>query len=141
MVFLSFSLIDNYTTSIPYKIRNRTYITYPYSLPGTKDKNLFVVKTWLNSKKIPVSNLNIQSKMYFLAWMLPAALANMQSEFYRDYFLEVFDMMYDQTHAIAVYPRLSFGPYQRYLSNGCYIVQLSRGPNPTLIKKGDWIIH
>ena len=141
MIFLSSGLIGNYISSIPYRLRNITYITYPYSLPGAKEKNLSVVKTWLKIKKIPVSNLNIQAKMYFLAWMLPEALMEMNSEFYRDYFLESFDMMDDQTHSIAVYPRLSFGPYQRYLSKGCYIVQLSKGPDVRLIKKGNWIIH
>jgi hypothetical protein len=79
--------------------------------------------------------------MYFLGWMLPAGIKHMRSEFFREYFMEGFDMMVDQDYAIAVYPRLSFGPGQRYASKGCYIIQLSKGPKPELIKRSEWVIH
>jgi hypothetical protein len=39
------------------------------------------------------------------------------------------------------YERLSFGPGQRYASKGCYIVQLTPGPNPAVVKKSAWVIH
>ena len=65
----------------------------------------------------------------------------MRSEFYRDYFLEGFDMMIDQNYAVAVYPRLSFGQGQRYAAKGCYIVQLT-GDDITEVKMvGDWVIN
>ena len=41
----------------------------------------------------------------------------------------------------APYERLSFGPGQRYAAKGCYIVQLTHGANPALVKKSDWVIH
>lgn len=140
-VFLSSSLIEEYISFIPYRTRNFVYITYPYSLPGEKEKNIAILRTWLNIKKIPATNINILSKMYFLGWMLPEALMKMGNEFYRDYFLETFEMMDDQTNSIAVYPRLSFGLGQRFISKGCYIVQLSKSRKPSLIKKSEWVIH
>jgi len=100
-----------------------------------------VLKRWLKIRKIPATNLDIQSQMYFLGWMLPGAISHMRSEFFRDYFMESFDMMHDQDYAIAVFPRLTFGSGQRYASKGCYIVQLAKGEQPELIKKSDWIIH
>jgi hypothetical protein len=42
---------------------------------------------------------------------------------------------------VPLFERLSFGPGQRYASKGCYIVQLSKGEKPGLIKKSDWVIH
>jgi hypothetical protein len=99
------------------------------------------VKQWLKARKIPVTDLKMQSKIYFLGWMLTGGVKSMRSEFFRDYFLEGFDMMIDQDYAIAVYPRLTFGSGQRYASKGCYIVQLTKGPNPEFIKKSDWVIH
>ena len=100
-----------------------------------------VLKRWLKIRKIPLTNLDIQAKMYFLGWMLPGAIKNMRSEFYRDYFLESFDMMTDQTYAVAVYPRLSFGPAQRYAAKGCYIAQLGGGDEAKLKMVGDWVIN
>jgi hypothetical protein len=59
--------------------------------------------------------------------------------FSRDRFLEVMDMMRDET-MVSLYPRLSFGPGQRYLSKGCYIVQIGEGPKPKVVGVSDWVI-
>jgi hypothetical protein len=79
--------------------------------------------------------------MYFLGWMLSGGLMMMRDDFYREYFLDKFDMMIDQTYAIAVYPRLTFGQNQRYASKGCYIIQAGPGDSPRLIERGEWIVH
>lgn len=141
IIFVSSGLLKDNLSVIPESVRKDVYITYPYSIPRDKRSHINVLETWLKIKKIPVTNIRIQSSMYFLGWMLPEALMEMQSEFYRDYFIEAFEMMTDQSHSIAVYPRLSFGPDQRYASKGCYVVQLSKGRNPELVRKSEWVIH
>jgi hypothetical protein len=140
-IFVSSELLDNEFVTIPDSLRDTIYLTYPYSLPETQEKSMLAVKGWLQARKIPVTDLEMQAKIYFLGWMLPGAIKNMRSEFFRDYFLEGFDMMIDQDYAIAVYPRLTFGSGQRYASKGCYVVQLTKGPDPKLVKKTDWVIH
>jgi hypothetical protein len=141
MVFLSSGLIGTDLSIVPDNVREISYLSYPYKLPSKNTKRLLVVKRWLQARKLSFNNKEIQTKMYFLGWMLPAGIKHMRSEFFREYFMEGFDMMVDQDYAIAIYPRLSFGPGQRYASKGCYIVQLSKGPNPELIKKSEWVIH
>jgi hypothetical protein len=141
MVFLSSRLLGTELSVVPDVVRDITYVTYPYSFPQENKKRLMVLKRWLQARDISLSNREIQAKMYFLGWMLPAGIKHMRSEFFREYFLEGFDMMVDQDYAIAVYPRLSFGPGQRYASKGCYIVQLTKGPNPELLKKSEWVVH
>jgi hypothetical protein len=116
-------------------------VTHQYSLPGSNEKRMLVVKRWLEVRNIPITDLRMQAKIYFIGWMLPGAVKHMRSEFFREYFLEKFDLMNDQDYAIAVYPRLTFGPGQRYASKGCYIVQLTRGPDPELVKITDWVVH
>ena len=64
---------------------------------------------------------------------------DMKGNYYRDNFLDVIGMMDDLE--VPLYERLSFGPGQRYASKGCYIVQLSKGEKPELVKKSDWVIH
>lgn len=141
MIFLSAGQLGYSFGTIPEILRDTVYLTYPYSLPGAQERSRTAVRRWLQARKIPETNMNIQAKIYFLGWMLAGAVKNMRSEFFREYFLEGFDMMIDQDYAIAVYPRLTFGPGQRYASKGCYIVQLSMGEKPTLLQKSDWVIH
>ncbi len=140
-VFLSAGLVGDDLSIVPDGQRELSFITYPYSIPRFNDKYVNSLKLWLKVKKVPASNIKIQSKMYFLGWMMGMTLMEMRSEFYRDYFLEAFDMMVDQSLAIAVYPRLSFGPGQRYVSKGCYIVKLTKGAKPLLIRKNRWVNH
>ena len=119
----SWRLLAGDSSSIPERLRDRLYLTYPRDLPADNALKLSVVQRWLKARKIP------------------GAISHIRSEFFRDYFLEGFDMMSDQDYAIAVFPRLTFGPGQRYAAKGCYIVQLGTGPEPELIRKSEWVIH
>ncbi|KPK23739.1 MAG: hypothetical protein AMJ61_15200 [Desulfobacterales bacterium SG8_35_2] len=140
-IFLSSGLLDYEFHAVPDGLRDTVYLTYPQGLPESMGKRMLAVKRWLQARKVPITDLEMQARIYFLGWMLPGAVKNMRSEFFRDYFLEGFDMMVDQDYAIAVYPRLTFGAGQRYASKGCYIVQLTKGSNPALLKRSDWVIH
>ena len=140
-ILLSSEMLDYAFETIPDDLRDNVYLTYQYSLPSTRGKRILAVKRWLQARKVPVTDLKMQTKIYFIGWMLPGAIKNMRSEFFREYFLEGFDMMTDQDYAIAVYPRLTFGSGQRYASKGCYVVQLTKGLNPEPVKVSDWVIH
>jgi hypothetical protein len=127
---------------IPENIKDNIYLTHSISLPEENKQKEFIVSRWLQREGIEKTNFSIQAKMYFLGWMLPGALRHMRSEFYRDYFMERFDMMTDQNYAIAVYPRLTFASGQRYLAKGCYIVKLNpEASNNELVKVSDWITN
>ncbi|GAB6193608.1 ABC transporter substrate-binding protein [Desulfocastanea catecholica] len=141
MMFTSSSLLHHDFSIISDQLRENLLVTYPYSLPQEDERSRFAVERWLQARKIPVVDFDIQAKMYFLGWMLPGAIKSMRHEFFRDKFLEGFDMMIDQDYAIAVYPRLTFGPGQRYASKGCYIVKLTKGENPELVPTSDWVTY
>lgn len=140
-LFLSTSMLSGKKDVVPQNMRDLVYLTHPYSLPEEYKVKTKVLKKWLKTRGIPEINLDIQAKMYFLGWMLPGVLRHMRSEFYRDYFLESFDMMIDQTYAVAIYPRLSFGPGQRYAAKGCFITQLGGGEEGEHKMVGDWVIN
>ncbi|MCP4339346.1 MAG: amino acid ABC transporter substrate-binding protein [Desulfobulbaceae bacterium] len=141
MMFASATLLDNNFSFISDQLKENLLVTDPYSMLSEDDPTRFSVERWLQIRKIPQSNFNIQAKMYFLGWMLPGSIKNMRSEFFREYFLEGYDMMVDQDYAIAVYPRLTFGPAQRYASKGCYISKLTKGANPELVPVSDWVTY
>jgi hypothetical protein len=114
-------------------------MTYPYRLPDQSIKHREVIRNWLRFRKVPIGDPMIQSKMYFLGWLLSNALMMTGNDYYRDYFLDSIDMMNDETYAIAAYPRLSFGPGQRYASKGCHIVKIAAGGQ--LDPVTNWVIH
>jgi len=140
ILFVSSSLLGQALFTLPEQLRNTLLVTHRQAFEENKQKSRFVVQRWLETNDIPLGHFDIQAKMYFLNWMLPGAVKRMQSYFYRDYFIEGFDMMIDQDYAIAVYPRLSFGPGQRYVSKGCYIARLKQGEKK-LLPVSDWVIH
>ncbi len=141
-LFSSWTLLDSNISNIPNTLKNRIYLSYPRALPQDNKRKLQVLKRWLKIRDIPATNLDIQSQMYALGWLLPGAISEMRSEFYRDYFLESFDMMKDQDYAIPSFPRLTFGPGQRYAAKGSYIVKLSHENDLTNLEKvSDWISH
>jgi len=164
MAFVSSTLLQQGLWSLSEKARSFTYISYPYRLD--KDKVGFNIgaNAWLQKNRIPVSDKRISTRLYSLTNVLlepfavvkrdfnPGGLGegqvNMEEQFeslmhvkrnyYRDYLFDVIGMFADKNS--LDYERLSFGPGQRYLSKGCYIVQLSPGPKPELVKKSDWVI-
>jgi hypothetical protein len=73
--------------------------------------------------------------------MVSTSLANMRGDAYRDYFLDLFDIQEDQSYSVVSYPRLSFGPGQRYASKGCYIVTLTKGEQPKIVKQSEWVVY
>ena len=99
-------------------MRNFTYITYPYRLPQEEGIYSKFAKVWLSSRKAPINDKRISTRMFSLMSLMTQALMHMKSNFYRDNFLDVISISPD-------YERLSFGPGQVYASKGCYIVQLT----------------
>lgn len=135
MVFLSYGYMGKRIWSIKEAVRTFAYITYPYKLPQSATK-----KTQSTMKKIfPADTGKIGNQTYAIIEVLNMALMNMKGNYYRDNFLDVIDCIMDQE--VPLFERLSFGPGQRYASKGCYIVQLSKGEKPGLIRKSDWVIH
>ena len=122
------------------RIAQQLYLSFSQALPHESAHKKARLKQWLKISGIESRNLVIEDKMYFLGWMLSAVLKNMRNDFYRDYFLENFEMMREQNRAIAHFPHVTFAPGQRYIAKGSYIVQHDRLKND--IKKiSDWSVY
>lgn len=141
VVFLSAPLLGAGLAAIPEAVRDITLLTYPTAFPEDKARTRVAVERWLQIREIPLTNYEVQANMYFLGWNIAMQIKMMRNEFYRDYLLDITDMMRDQDYAVGVYERLSFGPGQRYASKGCYITRLTAGPEPGLEKVSGWVVH
>ena len=141
MVIASSSTLGEAVLSVPEELRDIAFFTKPDSFPEDEVRSRLATESWLRAKKLPITNFDIQARMYFLGWTLAPMVKMMRDDFYREYFFDIVDMMRDQYYSVAVYPRLSFGPGQRYASKGCYIVQLTGGDEPKLEKRSNWVVH
>ena len=140
MVFASSTMVGEALSFIPDKIRNFTWITYPYGLPEERELVRAAVDQFWRSRAVYPTNKIISAKVYSLISLLSQAFGALKNNRYRDYFFDLFDTLEDQTGTSVLYPRLSFGPGQRYASKGCYIVMLAEGQPLKLIKKSEWVI-
>jgi hypothetical protein len=141
LFFASATMLGKKVQLIPDAVRDITFVTYPYRMPGEEGYISSIVEQWLKFKKITPTNTAISAKVYFLTRVLADSLTSMRGDLYRDFFLDLMDTMVDQTMISIDFPRLSFGPGQRYASKGCYIVTISSGPQPRVVRESEWIIY
>ena len=66
-------------------------------------------------------------------------LSQLQDNLQRDNLLDIMGMQMDMV--VRDYERLSFGPGQRYVSKGCYIIQLGPEEIPALLPRSGWVIN
>jgi hypothetical protein len=138
-IYLSSSLLKQGLWTIPEPVRDIAFMAYPYRLPQEEAAYSNYARGLLRGKNTPIDDRRISTRMYSLVRLMTEIFMHIQRYYYRDYFLDVISMLSDQKY--PDYVRLSFGPGQRYASKGCYIVQLTQGPKPELVRISDWVIY
>ena len=147
-VMLSARYLGESSWRLPESIRDFSYLTYPYVF-STKVVPVGMIKLaikddvqqTLKQAALPGQGAawEIVVKNNAATRLLSSLLMDLRGNYYRDNLLDVAGMMPDQLHQL--FGRSSFGSDQRYASKGCFIVQLSHGAIPELVKKSGWIIH
>ncbi len=137
-LYLSYTLSGDAAFDSPFT-REGVRIAYPYRLPAKERIYIAPVVNWLKVRKISTAYPRVAAKVYYIGWLLTGVLRMMSTDFYRDYLLDVIDMMNDEVYALAVYPRMSFGPGQRYGVKGCYVCRPA--PGGKLADCSPWVIH
>ena len=140
MLIFSGSLLGDRLDAIPPAVRPLARVTYPYSIPGASSSNTVDLSRWLVMHGLPETHPRIRSQMYVLGWLLSSAIATMGDDFYRDRLVDAFGMLPDQAFTAAGYPRLSFGPGQRYALKGCYVVRLAGDTQVRPEALTDWLV-
>lgn len=148
MVFVSSRYLGKSIWTLPENVRDITYITYPFAFSANtatasmgKQKVKDDLKKNLSQADIPLKDTKqqITSLSNALNQLLNTALIDMKGNYYRENLLDVIGAMMEQQYPL--YGRIRTGPGQRYASAGCYIVQLTKGDKPELIKKSAWEIQ
>jgi len=142
-IYLSASLLKDGLLTVPETLRDRTYITYPYNLaePGPA---MTYPPPPRRKDPLQITDRRVPGKAATLYPVLNELFPSLESNYFRDYMFDIIDASMIDWRMPAVAPtfeRISFGPGQRYASKGCYIVQLSKGDRPELVRKTDWVVH
>jgi len=148
-VFASSTYLREGMWAVKGEARDFVYFTYPFRLPQDEAKYTGMVESFMGIRNFKGDELIILKRVYSAVQVLSQVLMGMNGNYYRDYLLDLFGMtmstsgmgLWERDEIYPLYPRFSFGPGQRYASKGCYVVQLSKGPKPELVKKSDWVIH
>ena len=137
-VFLSSSVLAERLWDMPSEARPFTYVSYLFREPGEKKlpPRMSRPRSITLNKEYRKNDHRIPSRTDTAAAVLNDALTRVERNFYRDYLLDVIDAM--EVQDTSDYELLNFGPGRRYLSEGCYIMRLSDGPNPTLTRMNEW---
>lgn len=141
LVMASYGMLGQKFNSLPESERGTLYLTYPYGLPGDSKGYRLQIGTSVAGHPVPIGQREQALKMNALVQMLPGVLTRLRTFVYRDYLLELIEATPDLKSGLILYPRLSFGPGQRYAAKGCYVVQLGPGAKPELIKRSEWVLH
>ena len=138
-VFMSSRLLATRIYSLPEQARAFTWFTYPYRDPKDEPNFSKYANSLLAGLSRHRSETRISTRTYSMLQLFQLGLMDMDRNVYRDNFLDRIGMQRDQV--LPDFLRLSFGPGQRYASKGCFIMQLSSGPEPKLVRKSEWVIH
>jgi hypothetical protein len=148
MAVVSARLLGGSLPTLPEQARDFTYITYPFMLDqkvtllgmgnvSVRDEDKVsarLAKTVVQDRAQKIRNLANS-----ITQILTMALMEMKGRYYRDNFLDVINLLPDQVS--PEFGKLSFSPGNAFASNGAYIVQLTQGPNPDLVRRSAWVIH
>lgn len=141
-VFISSSYFGKNAVSIPEKLRSRVLITWPYRLTpyvGPQTGQFDAKVPLLTGAKDFGDNRITSQTVTMLLQAASQGLNRINDNLYRDNLLDVMSMQMDLI--VKDFERLSFGPGQRYVSKGCYIIQLGPGNDPSLLQRSEWVIH
>ena len=148
LVFLSARYLGDKIWTLPESIRDNSYLTYPYAFAFPPARiTMGPVKVQddrprtVRRKDIPFRDevVKMTGQTSAMTQLLSNLLMELKGNYYRDNLLDVAGMMPDQHYPL--YGRISFGTGQRYAARGCFIVQLTHGANPELVKKSSWVIQ
>lgn len=138
LVIASGSYLGKTLWNLPEPLRELVYLTYPYRLPQEDARFDVAVKRVLQGRSLELYDQRIIRQSHLGGEVFGKALMMMRGDYYRDYLLDVIGMMEDMYYPL--YERVSFGPGQRYVSKGCYMVQLGKGTQPQLERRSEWVI-
>ncbi len=119
---------------------NKIIFSYPYELPSAYTPHAFRIRAWMNTRKLAITNANLQYNIYYALNILQYGLEPIVDHFSRDYMLEYVEHEAENALNPGTFPRLSLGPEQRFASKGAYLVKLDVVGKQMISPITEWIV-
>ncbi len=123
--YLSSSSLNGDLNTIPAQLDKSGRVVHPFILPADHEKRFRQISSWLKGNRIELTNPRLQGQTFYACLLLQSVKTHIKSHFYRDYLLDMLDHRDNMSIYSGNYPHLSFGPAQRFLSKGAYLIDMA----------------
>lgn len=103
------------------------FIAHPYRLPGKFDPAMRRFEVWAKTRDVAITAPRQQAEAYFACLVLKDAVKHMGRFFIREFALDMLDHAESLGAYLPLYEQPSFGPGQRFINKGGYIVPVVDG--------------
>jgi hypothetical protein len=97
------------------------------------------VTSWLEARGLTLAEPRIAAQTYFACLIASEGVMHVGSIVQRDAVLDAIDHLPGAIASAPFYPRLTFGPGQRYLAKGCYVLELGDAHGAVSIRSATWV--
>ena len=125
---------------LPPDWRARAELAYPFDLPDRRRVRVDFVLGWFRMRKIPITDLQVQSDTYLACSLLSETLSHMVDTLGRDYLVERMQEMLEHRIVTGYYPRLALSTGQRFASKGGYLVRFADDQGARLLPEHAWTV-
>lgn len=139
-LYLSSSLLGGIFAPVPSALGKRLKVVHPFVLPQDQEVVFRRVQIWLKNKNIAADDPRVLGQTYYACMILGEGFMHIKRHFYRDYLLDALDHGNAKSIYTVNYPRLSYGPGQRYLAKGAYIIDYSEVGSDKSPAPATWIV-
>ena len=115
-----------------------TFLAHPYWLPGKVDPAMRRFEAWARIRNVEVTEPRLQAEAYFACIVTKDAVKHMRRYFIREFALDMLDHAESLGAYLPYYERPSFGPGQRFISKGGYVLPVVNGEIDT--QGAEWIL-
>lgn len=137
-IYLSSSLLDADPAGAAPLRAGDVRAVHPFVLPGEPDPGRRRFLAWLRARRVPLVDERRQAQAWFACLAANDAVQHAGRFFVRDYMLDILDHAQGLGAYLPYHPRAGFGPGQRHLSKGGYLLPLRAGvPAP---REAAWIV-
>lgn len=113
-------------------------VAHPFRLPNSVDPAMRRFEAWAKSREVEVTYRRAQAEAFYASLVFKNVVKRMRRYYVREYALDVVDHAEGMAAYLPLYPRPSFGPGQRYINKGGYILPILNGHADTT--DADWIL-
>ncbi|MDH4125022.1 MAG: hypothetical protein OEW64_06765 [Gammaproteobacteria bacterium] len=137
-VYLSSTLLKGAAPASLMLTSTDVFIAYPYLLPGEADPAMQRFALWAKTRGVELTVPRLQAEAFFACLALNDAMKHMGRFVVRDYMLDILDHAQGLAAYLPFYSRPTFGPGQRFLSKGGYVLPIVNGKIDT--DNAQWIL-